>query len=707
MKKTTLGAVAWLSLAAASLAQVPVSVVNASPHDRRNEWVTVVCPDSKAPVGFGVVKPFGWPCIVGDRVGARGRFLHIRVSAIDAHQRLEGVVSKPDSDYPLDSTAIAEGSDLVIEGGGERNPVPVIVVDTPAGERRWRAQKLHVLERGLGRFVFHGFGRIDNTKLVANVWFYVYPGQRSIPFELFLVNCDPRTSDTVEAIDELRLETIHGVYPAVDFLRARGGGREKYEDGKCSVTLAEKTWLGHAQGAAFVGRLIFWQKASPSEWSTMIAATDSPLHAMASDWSGEWGPWKKLPELHPLEDVEARGYGHAAAAELFNRFVRDMRNVGTIWSNKLAYFGTNNRPADTGDQGDFGVTSLLAALGPKGGDPAHLWLLWPSVFRDASRPSFFYMLDGTPAERRTPVLKDWWTWGLTTHYHPGVSPYRWGKVPWGKNPSNTVLTKDFAHTSSNFLGGHAVLTGSYLSRHVCRQEAETMLAFDSGINESRSQRGFGLGQMRAWGRVPLAFTWHYLANGDNEKLKVFADAVIDHPKLGDYLLDRAAAGWEVRTRGPGAKDGRNLKGKYEAWSPWHQGLCIAGLDALSQVYPSDRLDEILFHLCRTHIKWGWWMHKGRWTVGNSLRWMKGGEGLTPQQYADPTQASPHWPGTAFDLWCHAAVRAAIRRLAEKEPDLSVKAKKIDAALVAQWKGWRPSRGYPGFDRGSLWFSAVK
>ena len=115
-----------------------------------------------------------------------------------------------------------------------------------------------------------------------------------------------------------------------------------------------------------------------------------------------------------------------------------------------------------------------------------LWLMWPSVLRDAARPTFFYETDGRPLD--IAAHPQWATWGLTTHYSSGDSPDRLGKT--AKTEWNTVQVKDFAHVSSNFLGAHAVLTGSYLAKHIGHHEQTAALAYTTY---------FGLGQTRGLG----------------------------------------------------------------------------------------------------------------------------------------------------------------------------------------------------------------
>lgn len=682
----------WLALACA--AQVPVTVVNTSGHDRTS-WCTVVIPrTSSLPGGRLELAPHGWPVVVGAPTGARGRYLHVHCT-IPAHARRTGLVKRAEREPPS-LPVPADVSPLRKAPSSRASPIPYLIVRTKDGTTRWRPSTLRAVETGgAGRIaVLHGKGRLPNSMLVAHVWFYVYAGFRSVPFELLVANSDFSVPDTRQDLLELAIETPPACYPAVDWLHARGGKAPvDHEGGGFRCRLSGPTWLGFGQTMSYQGRLVFFEAAQADEWPTLAAETESPLHGVCADWKGVWGPWGKMPELHPSVD------GVAAALERAARFVRAAHapledNGAAPWTtNRLTWWGTNDDPKDAGDQGDFGTANgSLEVLGPKGGDPVALWLMWPSVLRDAARPSFFYHADATPLDpARRP--ERWTSYGLWTMYHPSFSPDRLGKAKWWNWSSNTVTKKDFAHMSGNFLGAHAVLTGSYLAKHIARQETTVALAYGGAV---------GLGQTRAWGRVAQALTWHHLATGD-PRVQQFADKLEADARLSSNVMHAASQGWRVRTRP--AWDNRV---RVHYWHAWHDALAIAGLDALTQVTNAPKLEALLDAWCVGWIDTAWWKHKGRWTVAHWLRYQTDaleGTPLSAERYAslpDPVWGSPHWPGTAFHHWSHPGVIISARRVPAGK--LRDKANAIHADLVRQWTEGTPKRP---FDRHSMWFSAVR
>lgn len=703
-------AFAVILLAACAVAQ-KVTVVNTSAF-KRTSWTTCVVPDANLPKTPIKIVPGDWPAFFGEKTGARGRYLHIRAT-IDAYSR---VVGKVELAGPPDVKIPPKKGRKRIPGEAPDTPdtyecpeelQPLVAAAAPAATNpvpvfRVNGHELEVLrfdpvEQGPARTVMHMVGRVQNTQMCFNGWFYIYSASRVVPFEVAFTNSDFTNQAPTQKVDSITMQCSPSCAPVVDFLKVRGGKDATPNSDKTStVTLGHSTWLGHGQTMAYVGRLAFFEKATPVELESLFAAKDSPLHSLCPEWEGHWGPWGKMPILHPSENTKARRFGHAASKAQFDKLIRAMnsgQHTGSaLWAqNAMCAWGTNNRPKDTGDQRDFGITGCDDVLGPKDGDPVTLWLMWPSLLRDIARPSVFYEENGNPLIRSD--HPDWATWGLHTHYSNGMSPDQLGKAA-GSQKSNTLFYKDFAHASSNFYGGHGVLSGSYLVKHMGQHEQTAIEAYTTF---------FGLGQTRAWGRTPLAYTWHYLANGDKARLDAFATQIAADDKLWKPIRDGATNGHTVITRL--FKDG-----KYHWHMPWHDALAIHGLDALFSLSPHAEAEELLNVWCTSWVK-RWYKKEGRWTIPQWEPWHNGqsvNSDIIRDVFVvnDPDGRdaryfyAPHWPGTAYDQWCAPTLIVCRRRAQDEQGQL---AQEIFESVWARWVSQKPG----GFDRGSTWLTSIR
>lgn len=635
-------------------------------------WCSFVVPAGGDEGAVARLQPQGWPAVFGRSSGVRGRMVHIRCGSVEPLQQIRGTLEVAEGDVPVEAVPPEETA----------HPPRFLRVNG----RLWTPMRSEV-ERDGPRVIVHLFGPVLDTMLKAHAWLYFYPGSRVVPFEVYVANCDQTVQGFRQDIESIELETPHGTWPAVDFLLARGGAEQREVGGKVVARLLSSTWIGHGQGVGWTGRLILWGDMAPGDvgFESLASAAQRPLVGMSLDWHESWGPWGVLPQTHPAFLAERAAKIRRDQWRAFESLVSQRGGVWRVWP-----WGLNNVPSGTGAQQDFGVTKLAPAFVWSTRAPEHLWALIPSVLRDGGRPSFFYENDGRPLDLAQHPR--WVTWGLHTHYNPNASKDRLGKGSFSSTPWNVLSPKDFAHCSSNNLAGWTCLTGSELGKHLCRQEITDFVAWD---------RFFGLGEERAWGRTPLAATWDYLATGDERVFQGFDDVPL-HRKF-DWLLGDAQQ-LDVRPLGVGKPDFRYFNGKYPYWNPWHQGLCIAGLDAMAQVRPSERLDRILFELCRTHVKDAWVKLPSGWRVGYAVRWLDGKE-LTAEQKLDADYFAPSF-GTNFNEWCIAAVVIAMRRLEEKEPALAARAASIATALHLQWASSEPKVGLGRLGRGAEW-RAVK
>ena len=279
---------------------IPITVHNSSGQDRVG-WVTAVVPDD--PDSFLTnleLAPKGWPVVAGEKTGARGRYMHIKAD-IGAYERVEGTL-EPGAP-PEQRMQEEEESALV-----HTNPVPTFTVDGNDME----TLRFDAIEEGPARTVMHLVGRIPNTMLVVNAWFYVYLGDRVVPMEVLVTNSDFTKGETRQDFGELSVTMGEGWYPAIDFLIPRGGVAPALAGKSYRVVIARNTWLGHGQSLGFTGRAVLTAQAAPEDWPTLLAAVNSPLHAICPAWEGSWGPWGKMAELHPKADAFKAAYTLAA-----------------------------------------------------------------------------------------------------------------------------------------------------------------------------------------------------------------------------------------------------------------------------------------------------------------------------------------------------------------------------------------------------------
>ena len=589
---------ALLLLSVNLFAQLPVTIFNPSP-PRTEGWVSFTVPDSTIPkAGTLMMYPDLWPVYIGEKVGPNARLVHIKTGKMKSLERKFGLIKniKQTEDKPsVKAEDVLKVAKLdALDQVKEFNPFPTVVVKLDLKTYTWTPTNLKVVESSLGRSVFHSYGRINGTMFVVNMWFYVYPQHRTVPFELLITNSDPRSETQTQHVDEIGMLIADGIYPVVDFLKSRGGSNPVAEEGNVYVKLHGSTWFGDSQSAAWNGRLLLWVGASPADVGYLVPDLTAPLVGMAMNWKGHWGPWGEIPDLHPKEMDQERG--DVAAKRNYSRFLEDLTKVGSVWSSPLYYYGTSDKPSSTGAQQGFGATKFAPLFGPLLGNPAHIFEVMPSVLKDLGRQGKYYEIDGTQIDLEK--HPKWKTWGCITHWHPNISEDRLGKKPWDPSPANVLMAKDWAHMSSNILAGYAVLTGSHMARHGCRSELLCLVANHGS-----------LGETRAYGRAVHSAVWDFLATGDPLFSKFF-----DHISTGknswiwESYTQKNKLSKEVAPLATPMKHGSWWQGKYDFWMPWQESLVIYGLDAYLKQNNSPAVEAVLESVCRNWVKWGWWKY---------------------------------------------------------------------------------------------------
>ena len=537
--------------------------------------------------------------------------------------------------------------------------------------------------------------RIPRSQLVADFFVRMLPG-RILRWELFLVASDSSTTELEQSVPMLRLETPIGIVPVVHDARACGATSLGAVDGRWAWKLLERTHLGDAQGQAWHGSLLLFEGALSDEAPALQAELEGPLLGLVhpDGWrrSGRFGPWGELPTMHPLELTAERRWGRVALEAELERWRGWINeNGGDPWGEPR--IGLSKRPANTGDQEDFGACSLAPCLALPGGGPLGLLEARFAAYATARRPGYNRAPDGELLE----LIKhaDCVYWGQSIHYHPNVSPYQHGKAPWHPAPDTHGWHGwDNEHVSLNGLAGTYLLTGSPLLRHLIECNVEAWL-FGATIRPGWPTTNRGAS--RSVGRTLSAMAWAYACTGDSRILQRMT-ARLD-TSFGD-ILEAIGDRPEVLVLNVHGRDGRKLGGRYRFWMPWQEALGLYGLDAAARVTGSPRYKRLALEISRTLTAHGWWLpdlNGTDWKIGDAIRYLEDGSALSREAYLGPwgDQVQDH-RGTDFDLWAFGAMRIASRLLAEEGDELATKADSILAelerrALARQGGFWRAGR----------------
>ena len=634
----------------------------------RSSWVTAVVPlDDEHLEGQWRVRtqPETW-AILGAKASPRTRLLHVfaKLEAFETRS-LRYTLDKPEDD------AADEPEPERATPATPASFAPPAITATIDGEEQLLdlATGLELVENA-GRVVVRSRGRIPGSMLVVEAWWYLYPGSRVIPFELWAICSDPRTKAMRQDIDELELRMPAGMVPVIRHAVAHGAGQPRLEDGSWRVNLLGPTHFADAQGRAWSGVLLLPTGASPAEAANLAAELHGPVYAMAKPkvWkrTGAWGPWGALPTAHP--SAKDTFGAHIARHRRWAAWVAQPRDP---WD---AAWLQVKRPAQTGDQYDFGVTKLSPALATKGGGPAHIDEALFRAMKTASRRGYYREADGGPVlQANHPDLV---FWGQQIHYHPGVSPDRLGKDPWVQQPdSHGWVGWDREHISINGLCGTYLLTGSHLLRELVRSNIESWLL---GATTKPGWSTTSRGAPRSVGRTLLALAWCYVCTGDERIPQRMRE------RLTACYGDLLEADSELVVLGVHGKDARKLEGKHRFWMPWQESLGVVGLDAAWRTTHDTRFLKLARRIARSLVLYGWWERSADdWTVGDAIAVLKDGRPLPKASYSNAALVKDH-SGTDFDLWSLPAVRIARNYFAVDNPsELTARSEAILGCLWAR------------------------
>ena len=622
-------------------------------HTVRNEWTPAVVPREivRAPSYVSGTAT----AIAGHEWGRRGRIVHVK-AGLDAFEHR--VIDFEPGELPRIAFP------PVIE---EVIGIPPIGADLPfvhlevGGFDYDFAPTLHPIEVDGIRSVWVGSQRMGS--LVAYVWFYNYPGQR-IDWELLLTHSDPSNARMELTIQDCQLQAPSGLAPHVWWGAERGGAsRATYGHGSWSQRMLPPVMVADGQGIAFKGFLA----VTPQQHEESVFGW---VDALSTEWAGHWGPWGVLPDLHPAEDTDARLHGHLAYFEWYQDFVRHTAKLRAGGYNPFTMpdYQLLAVPRNTGGRYQFGNTTMAPAVAPLNGGPYHIQESFLSGMYEAGRPSYFYERSGLPID--PPDHPDCVFWGFRPDFRRAVSPDQLGKEDRGPWHNNTLWVKDFEHACSNTLAGTALLSGSYMLKHICEHE---LTAHRLSPRLASPARAVGR-QLKslAWIHEVLDSSW------TTDRMRVW----LENPRWDEYLTGHPD--WQVRPLSWTPDDRGKLGGK-PIWLPWQEHSGIEGLDC-AQRLEVPRASAILHVACRNAIEWGWWDHPELgWVTGDAIHYLTGadeGQALSPAQYGDPMEASPHTPGTDHDRAGWGAVLIA-RRVLSAFPDLVAKCDSILATLDAR------------------------
>lgn len=627
--------------------------------------------------------------ILGAKSSPRTRLLHLFV-ALDPFEtrKLHFELASP----PVVGDEPAPGADPVPPPPPAANPVLPALPQLRAvvGDTEGLCELVPIdVAEAAGRIVVHCRARVPGTMLVADAWFYHYPSSRVIPFELLLACSDPRTKAMRQDIDELELLTPADLVPVLRHAPAHGAAPGRLDAGTWRTRLLERTHFADAQGRAWSGALLLPKGANAVEAASLAAELRGPVYAMAQPelWasSGAWGPFGVLPTAHP--EAERTFDAHIARAQRFASWAAVPRDP---WEPAWLQVA---RPAQTGDQYDFGVTKLAPALATKGGGPAHIDEALFRAIGLARRLGHYREADGSPVLQA--AHPDLVFWGQVVHWHPGVSPDRLGKDPWTQ-PADSHGWEgwDREHVSLNGLCGTYLLTGSHLLRELVRSSTESWLL---GATTRDGWSTTSRGAPRSVGRTLLAMAWCYACTGDERIPQRMRERIA--ACYGDLLTSDA----DLLVLGVHGKDGRKLDGKHRFWMPWQEALGVVGLEAAYRVTGDKRFLAIEKRVLRSLTLWGWWRRGDGWTIGDAVAVLEDGKPLPPEAYGDPSLVKDH-SGTDFDLWAAGAARLAVLHFADDpDSDVAQRARAIWGAL----RGSRAARSSDAFDRFGEWAAVLE
>lgn len=641
------------------------------PNAKFDHWVPTTVPLEQPQRGRHFVTDEGkkLPVVTGRKWGNVGYQLYTWVEMMTPFQEIRGEFQdlphdRKRTDRPL--SIVGEVPWIQIRFNGKRYPTSGDWVIAEHNDACTRATLTY---------------RIPDSMLVVDIDLCRWAISNIWDFWVCVTNSDPRTPVMQQYISDL---SLHFRYDALANIFGAAGRGARFvpqsAEERGYFQLMRNDYLGDKQMLVFSGK--FGSVSDVRNAATLAAELQGPSYGILEDWNGKWGPWGVIPPLHPkLTNPRAQFYRRD-----WTDFIHWANREGSVFDR--AAYGTNKRAADTGDQDDFGVSKGGPALSPLGKDTLPAWIYCLSIGTQAT---------GMHCENTREVDGSWFraekhpdvkSWGFTLHYDTNQSPGRLGKP--GPGAHYGWFAQDFAHASRLHQAAACALGGiDWMQRNL-----------RGCIEWIKARRGDYFEEERAEGRVPLVGAYAHWVTGDDSIVEYFNT----HWTEAYYkrLFDMEAAGQPVALfAGPSTFHDQRTHVKGPEWSPWHQGLHIAGADGMNQYAKNPFCMRALKLLTKTHVMYGWFWHKAskQWVVGSAIHYKPDHQPLTEDEYQDATLAAPHW-GTDYPWWCAAAVIIA-KRYHANDPSIVARCD----AILAQLKRWRAD-SEPSFDRAAEWI-AVK
>lgn len=369
----------------------------------------------------------------------------------------------------------------------------------------------------------------------------------------------PSTEATSFAVESVRLVTPDK--NARFHIQGNGPGRGLESDDKKSLELVQPASILNEGKAK---RVHFLLTDGDVEGSVC-----QPMGLLAS-WAGHVaGPHGILPG--PIETaVEPK-----------------LRGVPMDWNDGGTYI-CRRRPADPGNQEDFGILRMLSELWHGRLDRLSEIRDW--VYQEARRPTHRRQEDGS----RDPLGKD-----PDTLLWSGMPDERFSRRMLGKTARLPVedgwYPHDMEHWSINHLAEFAMLTGDIGAWDEVDHHGDLLLG--EAAVDSYHEYANQVWAARAEGRVLHALCWVYFLTGRADVGERIHARVRNIEEKGG--LDHEPP--IVRLRSP---DPRKLEGRHSWWAAWEEAIAAAGLDAAAKTVGSSVAGDISDMVAATVIRHG-------------------------------------------------------------------------------------------------------
>lgn len=365
------------------------------------------------------------------------------------------------------------------------------------------------------------------------------------------------------------------------------------------------------------------QPTNPGDLETsranLLAAEGGPVLGVCHEWDGDWLAGRHIPASpETREQHDAEWAAFQALQATFGGWSAD-RGIGSAAN-----------PAQTGDQEDFGATKGTAAVVAPS-DPRAIMRLRYAMQGDMLRG--LHLCDAAGLPLRAADHPQWVTWSQSTHWHPGVSPDRLGKVASPVPVGTGWNGYDDQHRSHNNLAAYVALSDDPVAEALVAAMGQIDLAayavrYPSWFDSARAQ-----------GRTPQALAQLLAvvspATGAplRESLIVRLAAITGHETLRVPGPMKVLAWGEPDIR----KDVFRPDGTRGPWvSLWEHALALVGLKATANVCADPALEQTLRIVAETLATFGAFQHEGVWWTVGDILWSGGdapAEGLSPTSRA--------------------------------------------------------------------------